>query len=112
MPINSRAKGADGEREIASILRDYGYDARRGQQYCGANGDADVTGLPGIHAEIKRVEKLNIYDAMAQSIHDARENEIPVVMHRRNHDYWKVTMRLDDFMKIYPEWEVHYGDKE
>ena len=51
MPINSRAKGADGEREIASILRDYGYDARRGQQYCGANGDADVTGLPGIHAD-------------------------------------------------------------
>ena len=112
MPINSRAKGSQGEREIASILREYGYDARRGQQYCGANGDADVTGLPGIHAEIKRVEKLNIYDAMAQSIHDARENEIPVVMHRRNHDYWKVTMRLDDFMKIYPEWEVHYGDKE
>jgi hypothetical protein len=108
MPINSRAKGADGEREIASILRDYGYDARRGQQYCGANGDADVTGLPGIHAEIKRVEKLNIYDAMAQSIHDARENEIPVVMHRRNYDYWKVTMRLEDFMKIYPEWEVHF----
>lgn len=28
---NSRRKGAEGEREIAKILRGYGYDARRGQ---------------------------------------------------------------------------------
>lgn len=41
--MNSRAKGAKGERELASILRDYGYEARRGQQYSGANGDADGT---------------------------------------------------------------------
>ena len=28
--INSRAKGAVGEREIANILKEYGYDTRRG----------------------------------------------------------------------------------
>lgn len=43
---NSRQKGARGERELARILREYGYDCRRGQQYCGANGDADVVGFP------------------------------------------------------------------
>ena len=58
--MNSRDKGARGEREAASLLREYGYDARRGQQFSGANGDADVVGLPDIHLEIKRVEKLNI----------------------------------------------------
>ena len=44
--MNSRTKGAVGEREVASMLRGYGYKARRGQQYSGANGDADVVGLP------------------------------------------------------------------
>ncbi|KAK9680679.1 hypothetical protein QE152_g38968 [Popillia japonica] len=66
--INSRAKGAKGERELSSKLRDYGYEARRGQQFSGANGDADVVGLPGIHIECKRVERLNIYDAIWKNV--------------------------------------------
>lgn len=102
---NSRNKGAAGERELASKLRDYGYKARRGQQYCGVNGDADVIGLPGIHIECKRVEKLNLYDAMAQSVHDSKEGEKPAVFHRKNNHEWLVTLRLDDFMKL-------YGDKQ
>ena len=101
--MNSREKGARGERELAEVLRKYGYETRRGQQYSGANGDADVVGLPSVHIECKRVEKLNIYDAMAQSIRDARENETPVVMHRRDKRYWLVTMTLKDFMEQYYE---------
>ena len=57
--MNSNNKGKNGERELATILREYGYDSRRGQQYCGSNGDADVVGLPGVHIECKRVERLN-----------------------------------------------------
>ena len=102
--INSRAKGAVGEREIANILKEYGYDTRRGQQFCGMNGDADVVGLPKIHLEIKRVEKLNIDDAMDQSRRDAREDEIPVVVHRKNRKPWKVTMDLETWMQIYGAW--------
>lgn len=98
---NSRDKGARGERELANKLKDYGYDCRRGQQFCGANGDADVVGLPGIHIECKRVEKLNLYDAMAQSKHDARSGEIPAVMHRKNNCEWLVSLSLDDFMTLY-----------
>ncbi len=101
--MNSRQKGARGERELATVLKAYGYDCRRGQQYCGANGDADVVGLPGIHIECKRVEKLNLYDAMAQSKADARKNEMPVVMHRKNNCDWLVTMSLEDWFKIYKE---------
>ena len=101
MGCNSRAKGATGERELASILRGYDFSTRRGQQYNGADGSADVVGLPGIHIECKRVERLDLYKAMEQAINDAREDEIPAVFHRRNRDYWKVTLRLDDFMKLY-----------
>lgn len=101
MPINSRRKGAKGELELANLLKEYGFDARRGQQYCGSNGDADVVGLPGVHIECKRVEQLNIDKAMNQSIRDSKGDEMPVVMHRRNNMPWKVTMLLDDFLKLY-----------
>ena len=101
MPINSRAKGARAERELANLLKEYGYDCRRGQQFCGANGDADVVGLNGIHIECKMVEKLNIDNAMEQAVRDAREGESPTVFHRKNRKPWLVTMRLDDFMRLY-----------
>lgn len=98
---NSRQKGARGERELAAVLREHGYDCRRGQQYCGANGDADVVGLPGIHIECKRVESLNIHKAIGQAKRDARENELPAVFHRKNGKPWLVTMTLEDWMKIF-----------
>lgn len=100
MKINSRRKGAAGERELANKLKDCGYEARRGQQFCGKNGDADVLGIPGIHIECKRVEKLNLEKAMNQSINDAREGEIPTVFHRKNRMEWLVTLRMKDFMTL------------
>lgn len=103
--MNARSKGKRGELELAHKLEEWGYNTRRGQQFSGANGDADVVGLPGIHIECKRVEALNLADAMSQSIHDAKEGEFPAVFHRKNNAPWLVTMRLDDWMKIYREWE-------
>lgn len=102
MSINSKQKGKNGEVELANILKNtYGYNARRSVQYCGSNGDADVIGLNGIHIECKRVERLNVSDAMRQSINDARQGEIPTVFHRKNREQWLVTMQLDDFMSLY-----------
>ena len=98
--MNSRQKGARGERELAELLRSYGYEARRGQQYSGANGDADVTGVDGFHIECKRVEQLNIYKAMEQSERDARDGEIPIVCHRKDRKGWLVTIKFDDFMGV------------
>ena len=49
MAVNSRAKGKRAELELSHVLQEYGYNARRGQQFSGANGDADVVGLDGIH---------------------------------------------------------------
>lgn len=61
-----------GELEWASYCRGQGYDCRRTAQYCGNTGDAsDVVGLPGIHQEVKRVERLDLEAAMAQAKHDA-----------------------------------------
>lgn len=104
--MNSKQKGARGERDLAKKLREHGYECRRGQQFCGANGDADVVGLKGIHIECKFTQKLNLTDAMSQSKRDAKDGLIPTVMHKKNYDEWLVTMRLDDFMEMYKEWEV------
>lgn len=104
--INSRQKGARYERELAKAFRNEGYSgARRSVQYSGANGDADVVGLPRIHVEAKHVEHLNIHLAMDQAVRDAKAGELPAVFHRKNHCDTLVTMRMADWFKIYHEWE-------
>jgi len=108
MAVNSRAKGARFERTLASKLREYGYDCRRGQQYCGVNGDADVVGLPGIHIEAKAQERMQLYDWMAQAKRDAKAggNALPAVFHKKNNAEILVTMTLEDWFTIYREYEA------
>lgn len=101
MSVNSRQKGKRGELELSKLFREHGFDARRGQQYSGLEGDADVVGLPGIHVECKRVEALNLYAAMEQAVRDHREGEAPVVFHRKNGKPWLVTMNFEDWMCLY-----------
>ncbi len=111
MAINSKQKGARFERQLAGILRTkYGYNCRRTAQYCGNTGDAaDVVGLPGLHIEAKHQERMNLYDWMAQAARDAR-NGLPAVFHKKNNADILVTMRLDDFMEIYREYEARIKD--
>lgn len=101
MTINSKQKGKRGELELKNELNKYGYETHRGQQYCGSSGNADVVGLPGIHIECKRVEKLNINNAMKQAENDAKINTLPVVFSKKSRELWLVTMKLDDWMKLY-----------
>jgi Holliday junction resolvase len=103
--INSRDKGKRGEREFAAFCREHGYDCRRGQQYSGIEGE-DVVGLPGVHIEVKRVEKLNLYDAMDQARRDAADGTLPIVAHRRNRSDWLVVMRAEDWFGLFREWEA------
>lgn len=112
----SRDKGKRFERALASRFREYGYDARRTAQYCGKTGDAsDVVGLPGIHVEAKHVEAMRLYEWMSQAIRDAEaggKGALPAVFHKKNNADILVTMRLDDWMNIYVEWEAGHDLKE
>lgn len=96
----SRNKGKRGELECAALMRAHGFDAKRGVQYHGGPDSPDVTGIPGVHVEVKRTESLNLYGALEQSKADAAEGEIPVVMHRRNRREWVAIMRGDDFLDM------------
>ena len=108
MPINSKRKGARFERELASIFRDYGYkNARRTEQYCGKTGDAsDVVGLPGIHIEAKHQETMQLYKWMAQAVRDSENTDkLPCVFHKKNYSDILVTMRLEDWMRLFAEYD-------
>ena len=80
MAINSRVKGGVGERELAALLVELGLceHAERTAQRCGKGGTADVVGLAGIHVEVKRTEKLNIWAAMSQAVLPSRAAPGPV----------------------------------
>ena len=104
--VNGKKKGKRGELELSHKLQDFGFNTRRSVQYNGKaeDGQADLLGLPGIHIECKRVEKLNLYDAMSQAIHDSKDGELPAVFHRKNYSEWLVTMKLSDWMELYKEY--------
>ena len=110
--IDSRQKGARFERQLAGMFRDYGYQARRTAQYCGNTGDAsDVVGLPGIHVEAKHVEQMRLYEWMEQAERDSKgTGQLPAVFHKNNHAEVLVTMRLDDWIQLYREWEAGEND--
>lgn len=111
--INSRRKGKNGELELARKLREYGWDCRRGQQYSGANGDADVVGIPGIHIECKRRNRMEPYEYIAQARHDARKGELPIVFMRRDNSEWLALMDFDTAMQLIRSWEAdHVGGEE
>ena len=106
MPINSKQKGAKFERKIAEILRGYGYEAERGCQHAGGKDSPDVKhNMPHLHIEAKNVERLNIWNALEQSKRDASEDDMAVVMFKRNRSDIYVAMSLDDFMDLYKAWE-------
>lgn len=102
--INSKQKGKKGELEFSNLCKEHGFNTRRSQQYCGINNDADVVGLEGIHVEVKRVERLNVSNAIRQAIEDKAEGEIPIVAHRKNYEDWLVTMTAEDWFKLYKAW--------
>lgn len=112
MAVNSRAKGARFERTLASKFREYGYkNARRSAQYCGKTGEAaDIVNLPGIHVEAKACERMQLYEWMAQAKRDAAnggKGNLPAVFHKKNNAEILVTLTLDDFMKLYREYELN-----
>lgn len=96
----SRTKGKVGEREVAQLLRDHGFDARRGVQFRGGADSPDVIGLPGFHLEVKRVEAFRLYDALEQAKNERRDGDIPAVFHRPNQRPWVVVLEASDFLAL------------
>ena len=104
MGAKSQRKGRAAELELSRILQSHGYNVEpgRAQSY----GEVpDLSGLPGVHIECKRVERLNVPEAISQAERDAQRfgDGAPAVFHRRSRSPWLVTMKLDDWIKLYQQ---------
>jgi len=103
--INSRAKEAQGERELAGYLREQGWQkARRTQQYAGnpegGSGDVVCENFP-FHIEGKRCQALKPEEWMAQAKRDCPTGKIPAVFFRRNgRKEWLVVLTADDVCEL------------
>lgn len=102
MGAKSQRKGRDGELELCRILQGHGYPVEPGKAQ--SYGEVpDLFGLPGVHIECKRVERLNVPEAMSQAERDAQRfgDGAPAVFHRRSRSPWLVTMKLEDWLELY-----------
>jgi Holliday junction resolvase len=95
--INSRAKGATAELELAHFLTERGYQSRRGQQFSGGGDSPDVVSTLPFHIECKRVQSGNLYKWMAQAKRDAK-GKPPMVVHRRNGEEWVAIIPLENLL--------------
>lgn len=111
--INPKSKGKRGELNLVRSLRHAGFpEVRRTAQYCGKAGTSDVTGLNGIHVEVKNVERLNIWEALLQSKRDSEADgngDIAAVFFKRNRSGWYVAVPLSDFIRLYAQSDLCKG---
>ena len=87
MPINSKQKGARGERDFCKFLNGFGMEAIRTAQHCGKDGgepDIKCADLDQFHFEVKMSGTSDIYGYLAQAERDANEDRYPVVAYRRS----------------------------
>lgn len=108
---SSKNKGKRGEAECVRLFRDNGYEVHRTVQYNGRSpaGAADLDGIPGLHIEVKRVERLNIQEAVDQTTRDHKPGTLRAVFHRKNNCEWLVTMPAEDWFRIFREY--YNGEK-
>ena len=102
MSKTQQRKGRGGELELVRLFNAAGIPARPGDPVS-YGSTPDVVGVPGVHVECKRVERLNIENAMDQAARDAERfrDGRPVVFHRKNRRPWMVTMMFEDWIRLY-----------
>ena len=100
---SSRQRGQSAERELCALLNDaLGTHVKRnlGQE---RDSGADITlGKYGI--QVKYVKALNISKAWEQACIDSEVSGLePLVAHRKPGEHWKVTMDVEEFVRLVRE---------
>jgi hypothetical protein len=108
----SRAKGVRGEHEVAAIWRSHGFEVRglegSGDHLCIARATEydypDDTGIVRdgvlIHSEVKRQERLQLWQWIAQAEAESPPGAVPVVAFRRNRSPWYAAVRLETLAEL------------
>lgn len=99
MSKSQRTKGANGERELATILSDHlGLIVKRTLGQARDGGHDIQTGR--FKWEVKRRKAIAVYDFMAQIEEACEYNETPIVAMRADGKQWLVMMKLEDFLPM------------
>ena len=100
--VNSRQKGARGERLFRDWLIERGHTARRGQQFSGGSESPDVVSDLDdlVHWEVKLTETCSPYKYLDQAINDAAVTQIPAVVHKQSRKEWIAFIRAEDLLKL------------
>lgn len=103
--MKSKRKGRVGEQELARIFREAGYDAYRTWSSGAGREKGDIGGVAiddiTLHIECKRQQRLEIQKWWEQAIADCPSDQVPTVIFRRNHEEWRVLLRLEDFLEFF-----------
>lgn len=96
MPINSRNKGAAGEREVAKILNDLlGVECQRNLDQW-RSGGFDLEGLKGWAIEVKRAKKMTLPAWWKQTVEQASLADLkPVLWYRIDRQAWRVVLPIN-----------------
>jgi|SRR4051794_11180923 Holliday junction resolvase len=100
MSRSERDKGAAGEREVAAIFRAHGFDCDRVPNSGGLRLKGDLYGVLPVHVEVKRQERLQLWQWWEQAVSEAPEDVSPVLAFRRNRSEWLAVVRLDDLIGL------------
>jgi Holliday junction resolvase len=100
MGASQRRKGAVGEREVATILRNAGFDVERVPNSGGLTVKGDLTGLDGFHIEVKRQEAAKVWAWLEQARSEAPDGDTPLLIFRRSRSEWHACMPLSDLLEL------------
>lgn len=102
MSAASRRKGKVGELELVTLLKENGFDCWRTPNSGAMHyAKGDINGLPGLHIECKRAERIEIQKWVDQSLLDCPAGLAPVVVWRASRHAWRADLPLIDFLPMY-----------
>lgn len=111
MGKSSQVKGRRGEIELAALLQQHGYDVRPGTALSYGT-EPDLVGLPMIHCEVKRCEKLRLSEWLKQAQQDSEKfGGLPSVFFRKSREGWNVVMPLTAWLELYAKTTCRCGGR-
>lgn len=100
MSAKSRRKGVSGEQEVCRIFRAHGFEVHRSPNSGGLHVPGDVLGIPRLHIEVKRQEKLRLVAACHQAETERLGDAEPVVIFRSSREPWRAVVRLEYLLEL------------
>lgn len=103
MSIDSRNKGKVGERALAKVLTESGFESTRGLSQAGGALTADVVGLPGHWVEAKSYKTHSCLRFLDQAKRDAEKaglGEVPIAVLKENRSKWHALVDFAVYLEL------------